>query len=104
MTNNDGLPVILIINIYQKHVHLDFVLSFSQIDNKPWWWWWFSCSVVSDSANRWTVACQALLSRGFSRQNYWSGVPFPSPVDLPNPGIKPRSPEAPASAGGILYH
>ena len=40
----------------------------------------------------WTVACQALLPMGFSRQEYWSGLPFPSPGDLPNPGIEPRSP------------
>ena len=40
----------------------------------------------------WTVACQAPPSMGFSRQEYWSGLPFPSPGDLPNPGIKPRSP------------
>ena len=40
----------------------------------------------------WTVAYQALLSMGFSRQEYWSGLPFPSPGDLPNPGIEPRSP------------
>ena len=39
-----------------------------------------------------TVAYQALLSMGFSRQEYWSGLPFPSPGDLPNPGIEPRSP------------
>ena len=39
-----------------------------------------------------TVACQALLSPGFSRQKYWTGLPFPSPGDLPNPGIEPRSP------------
>ena len=39
-----------------------------------------------------TVACQAPLSVGFSRQEYWSGLPFPSPGDLPDPGIKPRSP------------
>ena len=37
-------------------------------------------------------ACQSLLSMGFSRQGYWSGLPFPSPGDLPNPGIEPRSP------------
>ena len=36
----------------------------------------------------WTVACQATLSMGFSRQEYWSGLSFPSPGDLPNPGIK----------------
>ena len=40
----------------------------------------------------WTVAYQAPPSMGFSRQEYWSGLPFPSPGDLPNPGIKPRSP------------
>ena len=43
-------------------------------------------------ATPWTVAHQAPLSMGFSRQEYWSGLPFPSPGDLPNPGIKPRSP------------
>ena len=40
----------------------------------------------------WTVACQALLSMEFPRQEYWSGLSFPSSGDLPNPGIKPRSP------------
>ena len=40
----------------------------------------------------WTVACQAPLSMGFSRQEYWSGLPFPSPGDLPDPGIEPESP------------
>ena len=40
----------------------------------------------------WTVAHQAPLSMGFSRQEYWSGLPVPSPGDLPNPGIEPRSP------------
>ena len=42
----------------------------------------------------WTVAHQAPPSMEFSRQEYWSGLPFPSPGDLPNPGIKPRSPIA----------
>ena len=42
-------------------------------------------------ATPWTVAYQAPPSTGFSRQVYWSGLPFPSPGDLPNPGIKPRS-------------
>ena len=40
----------------------------------------------------WTVAHQAPLSMGFSRQEYWSGLPFPSPGDHPDPGIKLRSP------------
>ena len=39
-----------------------------------------------------TGVCQAPLSVGFHRQEYWSGLPFPSPGDLPHPGIKPRSP------------
>ena len=40
----------------------------------------------------WTVAYQAPLSVGFSRQEYWTGLPFPSPGELPNPGIEPGSP------------
>ena len=43
-------------------------------------------------ATLWTVAYQASLSTGFSRQEYWSGLPFPSPGDLPDPGIEPGSP------------
>ena len=43
-------------------------------------------------ATPWTVACQVLLSMGFSRQEYQSRLPFPSPGDLPDPGIEPKSP------------
>ena len=43
-------------------------------------------------ATPWTVTYQASPSMGFSRQEYWSGLPFPSPGDLPDPGIKPGSP------------
>ena len=46
----------------------------------------------------WTVAYQASLSMGFSTQEYWSGLPFLSPGDLPNPGIEPRSPALEADA------
>ena len=49
-----------------------------------------------------TVAHQAPLSVGFSRQEYWSGWPCPSPGDLPHPGMEPTSPESPALAGGFL--
>ena len=50
----------------------------------------FSCSVVSNSfATRSTVSCQPPLSMGFPRQEYWSGLPFPSPGDLPDPEIEP---------------
>ena len=52
----------------------------------------FSCSVVSGSfATPWTVALQAPLSMGFPRQEYWSGLPFASPGDLPDPGIESGS-------------
>ena len=51
-----------------------------------------SHSVMSDSATPWTVAYQTPPSMGFSRQEYCSGLPFPSPGDLPDPEIKPRSP------------
>ena len=46
----------------------------------------------------WTVAHQASLSMKFSRQEYWSGLPFPSPGDLPDPGIEPRSPSLQADS------
>ena len=58
-----------------------------------------SLSRVRLFATSWTVAHQAPLSMGFARQEYWSGLPFPSPGDLPNPGIKPMSP---ALAGGFF--
>ena len=59
--------------------------------------WWRS--VVSDSATPWTVAHQAPLSIGFSRQEHWSGLPLPAPGDLPDPGIEPTSLVSPALAG-----
>ena len=49
-------------------------------------------------ASPWTVAYQASLSMGFSRQEYWSGLPFPSPGDLPDTGIEPGSPALEAGA------
>ena len=51
-----------------------------------------SLSCVRLFATPWTIAYQAPQSMEFSRQEYWSGVPFPSPEDLPNPGIEPGSP------------
>ena len=53
-------------------------------------------------ATLWTVAHEAPLSMEFSRQEYGSGLPFPPPVDLPNPGIKPTSLVSPALAGGFF--
>ena len=58
-----------------------------------------SLSRVQLFVTPWTVAHQAPLSMGFPRQEYWSGLPFPSPGDLTEPGIKPESPESPALAG-----
>ena len=67
---------------------------------------WLVCVLCAQSltciqvfATPWTVAHQAPLSMGFSRQEHWSGLPFPSPWDLPDPGIKPTSPASPALAG-----
>ena len=52
----------------------------------------------------WTVAHQAPPSMGFSRQGYWSGVPFPTSGDLPDPGTEPVSLVSPALAGGFCHH
>ena len=57
-----------------------------------------SLSHVQLFAAPWTVAYQASPSMGFSRQEYWSGLPFPSPGDLPDPGIEPGSPTLEADA------
>ena len=54
---------------------------------------------MSDSGTPWTVAHQDPLSMEFCRQEYWSEVPFPTPGDLPNPGIQPKSPEL---SGGVF--
>ena len=62
-------------------------------------WWtvvWYSFMTP------WTVASQASLSMGFPRQEYWSGLPSPSPRDLANPGIEPVSPESPVLADGFF--
>ena len=63
-----------------------------------------SHSVVSDSATPWTVACQAPLSMEFSRQEYWNGLPFPSPGDLPDPGMESQSPALQADSSHHLSH
>ena len=59
-------------------------------------------SLVQPFAVSWTVVCQAPLSMGFPRQEYWSGVPFRTPGDLPDPGIEPPSLGSPALAGGFF--
>ena len=66
------------------------------------------CCLVTQSCltlcNPRTVAHQAPLSMGFLRQEYWCGLPFPSPGDLPNPGIEPVSPALAGIGRQILYH
>ena len=61
-------------------------------------WKWKGSHSVWLFETPWTVAYQAPLSMGFSRQEYWSGLPFPSPGDLPNPGIETKSPALQANA------
>ena len=51
----------------------------------------------------WTVLHQAPLFMGFSRQEYWFGLPYPPPGDLPHPGIEPGSPESPALQVGVFF-
>ena len=68
---------------YQPEYHQSVILL---------WLLLFSCWVMSGSVTPWTITRQAPLSMEFSRQEYWSGLPLPSPVDLPNPGTEPRSP------------
>ena len=68
---------------------------------------WCACMLSCFSRVRlfvalWTVAHQALLSMGFSRQEYWSGLPCPSPWDLSDPGVKPGFLTSPALAGGFF--
>ena len=57
-----------------------------------------SCSVIPLFATPWTIAHQGPLSMKFFGLEYWSGLPFPSPEDLPDPGMKPRSPALQADA------
>ena len=59
-------------------------------------------SRVRPCATLWTVARQAPLSMGFSRQGYWSVLPFPFPGDFPDPGIELLSPVSSALAGGFF--
>ena len=61
-----------------------------------------SLSHVQLFVTPWTVAYQAPRSMGFSRQEYWSGLPFPSPGDLPDPETEPTSLMSPALAGGFF--
>ena len=82
----------------EPHIVLKFVVKDSNkipgftLTMKKWKWKCESLSHVWLFATPWTAAHQAPPPMGFSRQEYWSGLPFPSPGDLPDPGIKSRSP------------
>ena len=79
----------MIVVLLQSYVWLFFLIFF----------------FMSDSfATPWTVSHQVSLSTGFPRQEYWSGLPFPSPRDLPNPEMEPVSPVSPALTGVFFYH
>ena len=61
-----------------------------------------ACMVMSGSVTPQSVAHQAPLSVGFPKQEHWSGLPFPSPGDLPDPGARTASPASPVLAGGFF--
>ena len=87
--------------------HLDRVIEVTTLSCAPISTWWGACELSCFShvpllATLWTVACQAPLSMGFSKQEYWSGLSCPSPGNLPNPGIEPVSLTSPALAGRFL--
>ena len=63
---------------------------------------WIPVFLVHVCGTLWTITHRAPLSMGFSRQEYWSGLPFLPPADLPDLGIQPASPVSPALAGGFF--
>ena len=84
----------------QKHPLLSTCVQFLKTVHACW-----VASIMSNSfVTLWTVARQAPLSMGFSRQEYWSGLPFPTPGDLLDPGIKPASLVSPALTDRYFYH
>ena len=88
----------LLISLWAKFSNLLFYQNFPRNTLMKMWSEWKSLSCVWPFVTQWTAAHQAPLSMEFSRQEYWSGLPFPSPGDLPDPGIQPRSPALPADS------
>ena len=70
--------------------------------SQPWCVYVLSHFWVSESVTIWTVACQTPLPMRFSRQEYWSGLSFPSPADLPEPRVEPAPLMSLALAGGFF--
>ena len=70
-------------------IFFSFTYSAKAVDRlKCLKWKWTYLSPVWLCVTQWTIGCQAPLSRGFSRQEYWTGLPFPSPGDLPDPEVE----------------
>ena len=86
--------------VYLISTSILHLISFSLVSEHACMLSRFSC--VRLFVILWTVALQALPSMGFSRQEYWSGLPWPPPGDLPNPGIEPASLMSPDLAGGLF--
>ena len=87
----------LYINVRSGFIHNSPRLKTAQLSAPQWVNGYTDCGCCwvaksSSFVNPWTVARQAPLCMGFQRQEYWSGLPFPSPGDLPDPGIEPTSP------------
>ena len=95
LKNNSYFPNVWCLSLFRAHISNHYQILTCMIHAHSFQ----SCPTLCDP---WTAACQRPLSRGFSRQEYWSGLPFPSPGDLPDPGIKPASPLSPELAGGFL--
>ena len=107
------------------YVFSSFSIPVGRLESVSGWWRWVTCTMLTWKAvsgwwkvslhrlyvcvlscfsrvwlfaTLWSIAHQALLSMKFSRQEYWSGLPFPSPGDLPDPGIEPRFPSLEADS------
>ena len=74
-----------------KASQADFLFAFLASDSPPAPFGGLVAQSCLTPAIPWTIAHQIPLSMGFPRQEYWSGLPFPSPGDLPNPGLEPES-------------
>ena len=93
-----SFPQLLEFPLISWEFHSRFCNSYNQITRREM----LLCSVAQSCptlVTPWTVACQAPLSMGFSRQEYWSGLPFSPPGDLPKPGIESMPPVSPSLAG-----
>ena len=97
-----GIIVLLDFDSSNKHVRLTHFMWSFKCNLLSFPFFFFVCSVMSDCVTPWIIAHQAPLSMGFSRQEYWNGLPFPSLGDLPNPGIEPVSLAFPALSGGFF--